>query len=95
MRINFLTLSELPELTLTAKPITGFVNIELAGVSKRFEVNYQASVDEKKCIHLLGTRDVNFSDFNLIAPRKLGGMIKTNDKLSVQFHLKITALDNL
>jgi hypothetical protein len=68
------------------------VDIEIAGVRKRFEVNYQISVDAEKSIHLLGSRDVNFSDFNLIPPRKLGGMIKTNDKLSVAFHLKINQL---
>lgn len=94
LRINFLSLSELPELSPKPKPITGWVIIELAGASKRFEINYQASVDAQRCIHLLGSRDVNFSDFNLIPPRKLGGMIKTNDQLSVQFHLKIAALDS-
>jgi len=94
MRISFLTLSEFPDLSLKPRAITGLVNIELAGTTKRFEVNYQAYVDAQKCIHLLGSRDVTFSDFNLIPPRKLGGMIKTNDRLSVTFHLKIKTLDS-
>jgi hypothetical protein len=92
LHITFLSLSRLPNLTTHPELITGFVDIEIAGVSKRFEVNYQISVDAEKSIHLLGSRDVNFSDFNLITPRKLGGMIKTNDKLSVAFHLKINQL---
>ncbi len=91
--ITFLSLSELPELTAKAKPITGLVNIDLAGTSKQFLVNYLVSVDGQKVIHLLGVRDVNFSDFNLIPPRKLGGMIRTKDQLSVSFHLKMKALE--
>jgi len=91
--ITFLSLSELPELTSQPKPITGVVNIELAGANKQFVVNYLISVDEQKVIHLFGTRDVNFSDFNLVPPRKLGGMIRTKDQLSVSFHLKMKALE--
>ncbi|MDB5156636.1 MAG: hypothetical protein JWR50_1343 [Mucilaginibacter sp.] len=90
--IRFLSLSEFPELTADPKQITGWVNIELAGASKRFEINYQVSTDDQKVIHLLGSRNINFSDFNLIPPRKLGGMIKTNDQLTVAFHLKMKAI---
>ncbi|MCC8424912.1 YceI family protein [Mucilaginibacter sp. UR6-11] len=91
LKINFLSLSKLPNLTMQPELITGLVDIEIAGVRKRFDVSYQISTDAQKGIHLVGTRDVNFSDFNLIPPRKLGGMIKTNDKLNVSFHLKIKA----
>jgi hypothetical protein len=90
--IHFINLKEFPELTTHPSAITGMVNIELAGVTKRFEINYQVSVNDKKVIHLLGSRDINFSDFNLTPPRKLGGMIKTNDKLNVVFHLKIKVI---
>lgn len=90
--IRFLSLSEFPQLAAEPKPITGWVIIELAGTSKRVEVNYQVYIDEKKIIHLLGSRNINFSDFNLVPPRKLGGMIKTNDLLNVIFHLKMKAI---
>ncbi|MDB5135012.1 MAG: hypothetical protein JWP37_1615 [Mucilaginibacter sp.] len=93
LHISFLTLSEFPDLSFNPSSITGWVNIELAGTSKRFEVNYRISMDAQKVIHLLGSRDLTFSDFNLVPPRKLGGMIKTNDKLSVAFHLKMMAMN--
>ena len=93
LHISFLSLSKLPELSARPEAVTGMVDIEIAGARKRFEVNYQVSVDAQKVIHLLGSRDINFSDFNLIPPKKLGGMIKTNDKLSVDFHLKMKAMD--
>ena len=89
LHIYFLSLDKLPELSNHPESITGLVDIEIAGVKKRFEVKYLISEDAPKSIHLLGSRDVNFSDFHLIPPRKLGGMIKTNDKLSVDFHLRM------
>jgi hypothetical protein len=90
--IQFLSLSEIPGVSAKTQTITGLVNIELAGVTKQFEINYQISTDAAKVIHLLGSKAINFSDFNLIPPRKLGGMIKTNDQLSVTFHLKIKTI---
>jgi hypothetical protein len=92
LHINFLSLNKLPDLSAKPEAIKGLVDIEIAGVKKRFEVNYQISEDAQKTIHLLGLRDINFSDFNLIPPRKLGGMIQTRDKLSVNFHLKIKTI---
>jgi hypothetical protein len=93
LHIKFLSLNKLPDLTTHPELITGFVNIEIAGITKRFEVNYQITKDDQKVTHLLGSRDINFSDFNLIPPRKLGGMIKTKDKLSVDFHLNMKTID--
>jgi hypothetical protein len=93
LHISFLSLNKLPDLTMRPEQVTGMVDIEIAGVRKRFEVNYRITQDVQKVIHLLGSRDVNFSDFKLIPPRKLGGMIQTKDKLSVDFHLKIKAMD--
>lgn len=92
LKISFLSLSKMPVFAGQPEMITGLVDIELAGVKKRFEVAYQVTGDSQREFHLLGSRDVTFTDFNLIPPRKLGGMIKTNDKLSVTFHLAITSL---
>jgi len=87
LHIRFLSLNTQPEM------ITGLVVIEIAGVSKRFEINYQINRDDQKSIHLLGSRVINFSDFNLIPPQKLGGMIKTKDELSVEFQMNIKAIE--
>lgn len=91
--IRFLSLSEMPQLRPEPQQVTGWVNIELAGATKRLEINYQVSMDDQKVIHLLGSRNINFSDFNLVPPRKLGGMIKTNDQLTVAFHLRMSAVN--
>lgn len=93
LHIGFLSLSKLPYLHLKPELITGMVNIEIAGTQKSFRVNYQISQDDQKVIHLLGSRAINFSDFNLIPPKKFGGLVKTKDKLSVDFNLNIKAID--
>ena len=92
LQIRFLTLSELPNLSGDPIAITGQVEIEIAGTRKIYTVNYRISEDTDKVIHLLGLREVNFSDFKLIPPRKLGGIIKTKDQLAVAFNLKMRAV---
>jgi hypothetical protein len=89
LHIRFLSLNELPQ--LSGKPVTinGKVEIEIAGIKKFYQVDYRISVDTGKVIHLLGSKDLNFSDFKLIPPRKLGGMIKTKDQLTVAFNLNM------
>lgn len=89
MKINFLSLEKNPCLKTTQEAIKGWVNIELAGVIKKYEVDYKLSMDNMHVIHLIGDRSVNFSDFNLTPPRKLGGMIKANNNLDVEFSLNI------
>ena len=49
-------------------------------------------MDNLKVIHLIGDRSVNFSDFNITPPRKLGGIIKANDRLDVEFGLDLTQI---
>lgn len=90
--IRFLSLSRFPELSTAPAQVTGLVEIGIAGVTKRFEISYQISQDTQQMIHLRGTRIVNFSDFNLTPPTKLGGMIKTRDALSVDFQLNMREL---
>lgn len=92
LHIRFLSLNNLPSMTRKPEPVTGLVDIEIAGVNKRFEINYQIGRDEQNVIHLLGSRNLNFSDFKLIPPSKLGGMIKTKDQLTVEFHLKMKTI---
>jgi len=92
LHIRFLSLSSLPAMTRSPEPVTGVVDIEIAGVVKQFEINYQMSQDEDNVIHLLGSMDLNFTDFKLVPPRKLGGMIKTKDRLTVAFHLKMKTI---
>ena len=92
LSIKFVSLDRLPA-SRQQESIRGLVDIQLAGVTKRFDVNYKFSSDDQNMIRLVGTRSVNFSDFELTPPRKLGGMIQTNNELKVEFRLKMKPLN--
>lgn len=92
MMITFVNLERFPALSARENKVKGTVDIELAGKVKRFTVNYTFKLDNQRNIQLLGERDVNFSDFALTPPRKLGGMIQTENKLSVEFKLTLKPL---
>jgi hypothetical protein len=92
LHIRFLSLNQLPQLSDKPASINGQVEIEIAGVKKLYEIDYSISVDNDKMIHLLGSRDLSFSDFELIPPRKLGGMIKAKDQLIVAFNLNMKTI---
>ncbi len=89
--IDFISLSGMPRFKLEADILQGVVEIHLAGKSKRYLVDYVLSTDADKTFQLHGRREINFSDFDLTAPKKVGGMVSAKDKLLVDFnlHLKI------
>ncbi|MBD0278122.1 MAG: YceI family protein [Bacteroidota bacterium] len=91
--IRFISMNKYPDAGSRQDITKGIVVIELAGVSKRFEVDYKVVAADRNYINLVGSRKVNFTDFNITPPRKIGGMIQTNNELSVVFNLKMKVLD--
>ncbi|MBU0697459.1 MAG: YceI family protein [Bacteroidetes bacterium] len=89
LKIHFVSLAKCPTFNNQKEHIKGVVFIELAKVKKRFDIDFDFYKDENQNMHMLGSRDVNFSDFNITPPTKLGGMIKTRDKLGIEFHLQL------
>ncbi len=89
LSIRFISINSFPDFKNPSK-IIGIVDIGLAGVTKRYEINYLFTVDNKQLVHLKGDRLINFSDFKLVPPSKMGGIIKAKDQLGVEFtlHLK-------
>lgn len=93
MTIKFINISKYPDLKSEKGTVSGWVNIELAGKTKRYEVNYTFKNQESNSLTLVGTRRVLFSDFAIIPPRKIGGMIQTNNELDITFNLNIRILN--
>ncbi|RYF88897.1 MAG: YceI family protein [Chitinophagaceae bacterium] len=91
LRIQFLSFNNFPVSIAGKETVKGQVNISLAGASRVFMVNY-VLYKEGTVVHLIGKQQVRFSDFNLVPPRKLGGMIKTKEELEVEFHLTMKAI---
>lgn len=92
LTIRFLSMSKYPEVA-GRETIKGQVTIELAGVTRQFDVDYTVSALDSRTMTLIGTRQLNFSDFNITPPRKLGGMIRTNNELAVVFNLHLQILN--
>jgi hypothetical protein len=92
LTIQFINLSRYPEKD-REDAVKGVVYIELAGVNRRFDVDYRYKPESANTATLIGTRKINFSDFNLVPPRKIGGMIQTRNELNVEFNLKVRVLD--
>jgi hypothetical protein len=88
LAVKFLSINSFPDFKNPTK-ITGIVDISLSGVNKRFEISYLFTGDEKQEVHLKGNQKIHFSDFNLTPPSKLGGVIKANDELLVEFRLNL------
>ncbi len=88
LSVKFLTINSFPDFKNPVK-ITGIVDIGLAGVNKKFEINYYFTADDKHQVHLKGDQKIHFSDFNLSPPSKLGGIIKAKDELLVEFKLNL------
>jgi hypothetical protein len=91
--IRFLNISMYPDADSRQVVRKGAVFIELAGVARRFDVDYKVVSADNNYINLVGSRVVNFTDFNLSPPRKLGGMIRTKNELGVEFNLRLKVLN--
>jgi len=87
--IRFISIGKYPEAGTREAVTKGTVQIELAGVARQLEVNYKIVATERAYLNVIGSQVINFSDFNLTPPRKLGGMIRTNNDLSVVFDLRM------
>ncbi|WP_316847690.1 YceI family protein [Pedobacter psychrodurus] len=87
LKIKFLSLKEIPSVG-QRNFLKGDVEITLSGILKRFEICYQVNV-KQGLMELTGQQPINFSDFNLIPPKKMGRLIQAKDQLVVIFFLKM------
>jgi len=91
MKINLLTLGYIQQNTPN-QTVKGQVEILLAGVTKKIEIDYTVLNHQGGFLHLIGNATVLFSDFKLIPPRKLAGLIKVEQEIKVQFKLMLRSV---
>ena len=92
MIIRFLKIESMPELKEKPELIKGFVEVEVAGVTKQIEINYSFSKTDNGLVQLNGEKNFRFSDFNLKPPRKFAGLIRIKDDFKVSFQLMLRAV---
>jgi hypothetical protein len=86
LKIRFLTMEKLLPRTASQK-VKGLVEIELAGIVKQYEINYDLLNNNPARLQLNGSRDILFSDFRLKPPTRLAGLVKVAQEITVQFQL--------
>ena len=86
LKIVFLTIDQFSNAS-NNEVVKGIVDIQLAHVTKRAEIEYTVKNLPGNRIQMNGSHIFNFSDFNLNAPKKLAGLIKTRDEIKVNFQL--------
>ena len=91
MKISLLTMGYIKPHTKN-ESVKGYVEIELAGVTKKIEVDYAVVKNEPGSLYLIGTKKVLFSDFGLTPPSKLAGLIKVEQEIKVRFELILRAV---
>ena len=91
LKILFLTIDQFSN-NCNNQVIKGIVDIELAHAVKRSEINFTVKTLPGNRIQMNGSRIFSFSDFNLKAPKKLAGLIRTKDQIKVNFQLFFKAI---
>lgn len=89
--ITFLSLDQFNN-ACNNQSIKGIVDIELAGMNRRFEICYLVKTFSTNRIELKGERSFTFSDFCLKPPKKMAGLVRTKEDIRVSFQLYFKAI---
>lgn len=81
--IEFLSLDDIQSNGI----VKGQVMIQLVGKKRIMDIQYKKTLGANNQIVLEGSKILRFSDFQLKAPTKLGGMIRINEDIKVNFNL--------
>ncbi|HVU94205.1 MAG TPA: hypothetical protein VHE34_03235 [Puia sp.] len=92
LSISFISLDRMPEPCGVIQSLKGSVEIGLSGVSRQFEIDYSSLMVDGGTIVLQGSRSLTFSDFGLVPPTKMGGLVRVKDNLDVHFTLCLRKL---
>jgi len=91
LKIIFLTIDQFSS-NSNNQVVKGIVDVQLAHSIKRTEIDYTIKVLPGNRIQMNGSHVFTFSDFNLKAPRKLAGLIRTKNQIKVNFQLFFKAI---
>ena len=85
--IDFKSFERVPTYACTEEKFKGLMAIQLTGISKVFDVDCTMETQPSGLIHLKGSRQFKFSDFQLQPPKRVMGMVTVQQELEVKFHL--------
>jgi hypothetical protein len=86
MKINLVSLAGSQKHGQTVK---GVVDVEIAGISKRIDINFDVKKPRSTSLCFIGKKHLKFSDFNLVPPEKLAGLVKVEQDILVKFEINM------
>lgn len=89
LSIRFLNLDKSPGMVCTDERISGDINISLGGITKNIRMEYLMTRNANGALFINGQQTFCLSDFCLVAPEKLMGLIKVGDNVEVSFLLNV------
>jgi hypothetical protein len=89
MLISFLSLDRIPSdyPSTGGEDITGWLEVTIAGVTKEIDIVFSATGNGNGITYLNGKHDFLFSDFGLVPPTRMLGLITVKNELEVTFNL--------
>ena len=91
--IRFLSLERAPVIRDSKDFLRGWVEVQLAGSTQKFELDYSFIKTGSSSIQLNGKHSFSFADFNLVPPKKFAGLIKVRDRFNVDFNLLLEPVE--
>ena len=68
----------------SANKFTAMVEVKIMNVTRKYAIEFS-----KNQSSLVGTKRLKFSDFNIVPPKKMGGMIYVKNEIDLLFSLAI------
>lgn len=95
MIIRFLSLDKMPadNPNHENEKISGSLNVNIAGVTKDIKVDFKVSNNGNGTTYLNGSHHLLFSDFDLVPPTKMWGLINVKNDLEVTFNLVLQEVE--
>ncbi len=75
--------------------VSGSADIYLAGVSKKYQIQCTSKHLGPGQVELKGSKQIRLTEFNLKPPSKLGGTIKVEDQMEVEFTLHLKKINGV
>lgn len=83
-RYPFITIKFISVEPIAKNRYSGWLEVKMMNNTKRYSVDFTQNGNQ-----LTGKKDVRFSDFHIIPPRSMGGMLVTHDQMDLFFNLEI------
>jgi hypothetical protein len=92
IKLQFIDLRLADSPTWWREPVDGAIAITIGGVTQRYVLRYTIAIYSDNLIELNGEQLLSLSAFNLETPKRLAGLVKIDNHVTVQFRLLLKGI---